>query len=100
VAASSPSDRPEPTELFNLDADALPDGIWNDDWGFERPDQERLSFEGCENGHFYIVKLNRGYGADERFTVGPELVLEFRGWNQTLLANIGSKDVVSRTHLA
>lgn len=86
-------DRPEPTELFNLDADALPNGIWNDDWDSSALIRNDYAFEGCENGHFYILKLNRGYGTDGKVTVSPEIVLDFVGWTDTLLANIGSKDV-------
>jgi outer membrane protein assembly factor BamB len=86
-------DREEPTELFNLDADALPNGIWNDDWDASVLIRNDYAFEPCENGHFYILKLNRSYDAEGRVTVDPKIVLDFVGWTQTLLANIGSKDV-------
>jgi outer membrane protein assembly factor BamB len=86
-------DRAEPTELFNLDADALPDGIWNDDWDSSVLIRNDYAFEGGENSHFYILKLNRGYDAQGKVTVDPEIVLDFPAWTQTLLANIGSKDV-------
>jgi hypothetical protein len=86
-------DRDVPTELFNLDADVLPNGIWNDDWDGSVLVRNDYAFEGGENGHFYIVKLNRGYDAEGKVTVSPQLLLDFQGWNQTLLNNIGSKDV-------
>ncbi len=86
-------DRAEPTELFDLDADELPGRIWNDDWDSSALIRNDYAFEGGENGHFYIVKLNRAYGSDGKVTVDPEIVLDYKGWTQTLLANIGSKDV-------
>lgn len=86
-------DRDKPAELFNLDSDKLPDGIWNDDWDSSVLIRNDYAFEGCENGHFYILKLNRAYGADGKATVDPEIVLDFKGWTQTELSNIGSKDV-------
>jgi outer membrane protein assembly factor BamB len=86
-------DRAEPTELFNLDSDKLPKGIWNDDWDASVIIRNDFAFQACENGHFYILKLNRGYDAEGKVTVDPTMVLDFVGWTQTLLANIGSRDV-------
>jgi hypothetical protein len=86
-------DRDQPTELFNLNADTLPNGIWNDDWDASVLIRNDYAFEPGENGHFYILKLNRSYDAEGKVTVDPKIVLDFVGWTQTLLANIGSKDV-------
>ena len=86
-------DRAEPTELFNLDADTLPNPIWNDDWDASVIIRNDYAFEGGENGHFYILKLNRGYDAEGKVTVSPQILLDFTSWNQTLLDNLGSQDV-------
>jgi outer membrane protein assembly factor BamB len=86
-------DRDEPTELWCLDADELPDQIWNDDWDGSAIIRNDYAFEGGENGHFYIVKLNRGYDSDGKVTVDPVIVRDFQGWTDDLLADLGSKDV-------
>jgi hypothetical protein len=86
-------DGDEPTELFNLDADELPRQIWNDDWDSSAVIRNDYAFEGGENGHFYILKLNRGYDAGGKVTVAPEIVLDYAAWTQTLVDKNGSKDV-------
>ena len=86
-------DRDKPTELFNLNADTLPRKIWNDDWDSSTVIRNDYAFEGGENGHFYIVKLNRGYDSAGKVTVDPQIVLDFPTWNQTLIDKNGSKDV-------
>ena len=86
-------DGEKPTEVFSLDSDDLPEGIWNDDWDSSVLIRNDYAFEGCENGHFYILKLNRAYGSDGKVTVDPEIVLDFKGWDQKEISNIGSKDV-------
>ncbi|OFW61179.1 MAG: hypothetical protein A2133_10735 [Actinobacteria bacterium RBG_16_64_13] len=86
-------DREQPTELFNLDADTLPNPVWNDDWDSSAVIRNDYAFEGGENGHFYILKLNRGYGADGKVTVDPEIVLDMQSWTATLIQKLGDKDV-------
>jgi PQQ-like domain len=86
-------DRDEPTELFNLDADELPNQIWNDDWDSSVVIRNDYAFEGGENSHFYILKLNRGYDASGKVTVDPQIVLDYPAWTQALIDKMGSKDV-------
>ena len=86
-------DGDEPTELFNLDADVLPRKVWNDDWDSSVVIRNDYAFEGGENSHFYILKLNRGYDAGGKVTVAPEIVLDYPAWTQTLIDKNGSKDV-------
>jgi hypothetical protein len=86
-------DREKPTELFNLDADELPNQIWNDDWDSSVVIRNDYAFEGGENSHFYILKLNRGYDASGKVTVDPQIVLDFPAWTQALIDKMGSKDV-------
>lgn len=86
-------DRDKPTELFNLDADELPNQIWNDDWDSSTVIRNDFAFVGGENSHFYILKLNRGYDAAGKVTVDPQIVLDHPAWTQSLLDKLGSKDV-------
>jgi hypothetical protein len=86
-------DRDKPTELFNLDADVLPRKVWNDDWDSSTVIRNDYAFEGGENSHFYIVKLNRGYDAAGKVTVAPKIVLDYPAWTSTLIQKNGSKDV-------
>ncbi len=86
-------DRAEPTELFNLNADELPNRVWNDDWDSSVVIRNDYAFVGGENSHFYILKLNRGYDSTGKVTVDPEIVLDHPAWTQSLLDKLGSKDV-------
>lgn len=86
-------DREEPTELFNLNADELPNQIWNDDWDSSVVIRNDYAFVGGENSHFYILKLNRGYDDAGKVTVDPVIVLDHPAWTQSLLDKLGSKDI-------
>lgn len=86
-------DRDQPTELFALDANELPRGVWNKDWDSSVVIRNDYAFEGGENGHFYILKLNRGYDSTGKVTVAPEIVLDHISWTPALIEKNGSKDV-------
>ncbi len=86
-------DRDTPTELFNLDSDKLPRQIWNDDWDSSTIVRNDYAFQGGENGHFYIVKLNRGYDASGKVTVAPEIVLDYPTWT----ARLSSRRMAAKT---
>jgi hypothetical protein len=86
-------DREQPTELWKLSADAVSPTLWNNDWDGSALVLNDFLFEGGENSQLHIVKLNRGYDADGKVTVQPELVFNAPGWDQELLDNIGDKDV-------
>ncbi len=86
-------DRDEPTELFNLNSEELPNKIWNDDWDSSVVIRNDYAFVGGENSHFYILKLNRGYDSAGKVTVDPVIVLDHPAWTQSLLDKLGSKDV-------
>ena len=58
---------------------------WNNDWDGAPLVIDDYFFEGGENSQFHIVKLNRGYGADGKVTVAPQLVFNAPGWDQELL---------------
>ncbi|MBA2281053.1 MAG: PQQ-binding-like beta-propeller repeat protein [Acidimicrobiia bacterium] len=86
-------DRPEPTELWSLSADAVSPTLWNNDWDGAGLVIDDYLFEGGENSQFHIVKLNRSMGADGLVQVDPQLVFNTPGWDQDLLAGIGDNDV-------
>ncbi len=86
-------DRDEPTELFNLDSNELPRRVWYGDWDSSVVIRNDYAFLGGENSHFYILKLNRGYDADGKVTVDPQIVLDYPGWTASLLEKLGSEDV-------
>jgi len=86
-------DRDEPTELFDLDSNELPRRVWYGDWDSSVVIRNDYAFEGGENSHFYILKLNRGYDSTGKVTVDPQIVLDHPGWTASLLEKLGSKDV-------
>ena len=55
-------DRPEPTELWKLDANEVSPTMWNDDWDGSGLVLHDCLFEGGENSQIHAVKLNRGDG--------------------------------------
>ena len=81
-------DRPEPIELWSLEATAV-DGIWNDDWDGNPVIVDDIMYEGGENSWFFAVKLNRRIGSDGLVAVEPEIVFQTPGWNQELLDRVG-----------
>jgi outer membrane protein assembly factor BamB len=81
-------DRPEPVELWGLEATAV-DGIWNDDWDGNPVIVDDVMYEGGENSWFFAVKLNRSMGSDGLVAVEPEIVFQTPGWTQELLGLVG-----------
>jgi hypothetical protein len=86
-------DRPQPTELWSLSADAVSPTLWNDDWDGSPLVLGDYLFEGGENSQFHVVKLNRHYAADGLVHVAPRLVFNAAGWDDQLLADLGDTDV-------
>ena len=82
-------DRSEPTTLWKLNAYDVSPVLWNDDWDGSPLVLGDYLFEGGENSQIHIVKLNRGYDADGKVTVRPELVFHAPGWDQELLNALG-----------
>jgi outer membrane protein assembly factor BamB len=81
-------DRPEPTELWGLEASAV-DGIWNDDWDGNPVVIDDVMYVGGENGWFFAIRLNRTVGSDGLVAVSPEILFQSPGWNSELLAQVG-----------
>jgi outer membrane protein assembly factor BamB len=86
-------DRPEPTELWKLDAEAIGPTLWNNDWDGSPLIVNDHLLEGGENSRFHVVKLNRAYGPDGLVTANPELVFHAAGWDEELLGDIGDRTV-------
>lgn len=86
-------DRPQPTELWALSADAVSPTLWNNDWDGSPLILGDHLLEGGENSQFHIVKLNRSYGPDGLAQVAPQLVYNTPGWDDQLLAELGDSQV-------
>ena len=86
-------DRGQPTELWRLSAKAVSPTLWNDDWDGSGLVIDDYLFEGGENSQFHVIKLNRGYGADGKVTVNPQLVFNAPGWDAQLLRDVGHQNV-------
>jgi hypothetical protein len=86
-------DRPQPTELWKLSADAVSPTMWNDDWDGSPMVLGDWLFEGGENSQFHVVKLNRHYDDAGLAQVAPQLVFNAPGWDDQLLSELGDTDV-------
>ncbi len=65
-------DRPEPTLLWDIDADTtVPLPLRNNDWDGAALIVGDYLLEGGENGWLYVVHLNRGYDEQGLVTVDP-----------------------------
>jgi hypothetical protein len=93
-------DRAEPVALWKLHADAHKPTKWNNDWDGNALIIDDYLFEGGENSRFYIVKLNRSYGADGLVTVDPKVVFTTEGWDEQLLRDVGDNNVSIESSVA
>src|SRR5690606_41438265 len=55
---------------------------------------------GGENSVFHIVRLNRGYGADGRVVVDPELAFFTPGWDDQVLRDFGLNQMAIESSVA
>jgi outer membrane protein assembly factor BamB len=91
------TDRPDgqPADLWSMSADNVsPVNGWNNDWDSSPLVIDDYLFTGGENGHWYIIKLNRQEGDDGLVTVDPEVVFNAPSWDEQLdsdLAGSGSR---------
>ena len=86
-------DRGQPTELWHMNAYDTKPVMWNDDWDGNAVVRNDYAFVPGENGHFFIVKLNRAKDAGGKVTVAPQIVLDFPGWTAQELKDIGDQEV-------
>ncbi len=77
-------------ELWRLGADAVSPTLWNDDWDGSPLVIGDVLLEGGENAQFHLVRLNRRFGADGKVSVAPRLVFNAPGWDDELLAEVGT----------
>ena len=79
-------DRPEPTVLWELNAEtSVPNPLWNDDWDGAPLVVGDYLLEGGENSWFYVIRLHRDYDPRGLVTVEPEVVLTVPGFDDALL---------------
>ena len=82
-------DRPgEAVELWKLSATAVSPTLWNNDWDGSGLVIDDFLFEGGENSQFHVVKLNRGYDAQDKVTVNPDLVFNTPSWDQQVINDL------------
>jgi len=86
-------DRGQPAELWHMNAYDTKPVMWNDDWDGNAVVRNDYAFVPGENGHFFIVKLNRAKDAGGKVTVAPQIVLDFPGWTAQELKDIGDQEV-------
>jgi outer membrane protein assembly factor BamB len=84
-------DRPQATELWTLDAQAVSPTMWNDDWDGSPLVLGDYLYEGGENSQFHIVKLNRSTDTEGKVQVAPELVFNTPGWDDELLSSLNTR---------
>lgn len=82
-----------PRELWALSATDVTPTLWNNDWDGAGLVLDDHLFLGGENSQLHVVRLNRGYDADGRVTVDPELVFHAPGWDDELIADVGDTNV-------
>ena len=88
-------DGAEPRVLWKLPWDAVKPTKWNNDWDGSSLVIDDYLFEGGENSRWFVVKLNRGYDAEGKVTVDPEIVFSAPGWDSELLEALGGSSAVS-----
>jgi outer membrane protein assembly factor BamB len=94
-------DRPEPTVLWQLDANSsVPDPVWNNDWDGAPLVIDDYLLEGGENSWFYVIRLNRGYDDRGKVTVDPQVVATVPGFDDELLAALPDSNVSIESSVA
>lgn len=73
-----------PVELWRLSAYSGVQQVWNDDWDGSALVIDDYLFLGGENSWFYIIKLNRSYGAEGLVNVDPDIVFTAPSWDGEL----------------
>jgi outer membrane protein assembly factor BamB len=73
-------------------------GMWNNDWDSNPVVVDDILYEGCENGYFYAIKLNRSFGASGVATVSPILVFKHQLYNDDIIGKTdGMQSIESST---
>jgi outer membrane protein assembly factor BamB len=87
-------------ELWSLHASSAPRPLWNTDWDGSALVIDDHLLQGGENSWFYVVKLNRGYDAEGKVTVDPEIRMLVPGFDDRLLADLGDQQVSIESSVA
>jgi hypothetical protein len=66
--------------------------MWNDDWDGAPLQLGDYLIEGGENSYLYVIRLHRGTGSDGLVRVDPTIVTTIQGWDDQLLADLGTPD--------
>ena len=94
-------DRPEPTVLWELNAEtSVPNPVWNNDWDGAPLVVGDYLLEGGENSWFYVIRLHRGYDERGHVTVRPRVVLTVPGFDDELLAALPDSNVSIESSVA
>ncbi len=91
-------DRPEPTELYAIDASDHP-GVWNNDWDGNPSIVNDILYEGGENGILFAVQLNRSF-IDGEVSVTPEILVKVEGWTDELFRSVGDRNASIESSVA
>jgi outer membrane protein assembly factor BamB len=78
----------DPVELWSMDATDV-SGTWNDDWDSNGAVVDDILYVGGENSWFFAVELNRGYDADGKVTIDPQILVEMPGYDSELVDTAG-----------
>jgi outer membrane protein assembly factor BamB len=89
-------DRDTPTELWSLDATAVP-GMWNNDWDSNPVVVDGVLYVGGENSWWFAIELNRAVDAEGRVTVAPEIVFDTPAFTDELVAAVGRQQSVENS---
>ncbi|MCB1247132.1 MAG: PQQ-binding-like beta-propeller repeat protein, partial [Acidimicrobiia bacterium] len=89
-------DGDEVRELWSLHAKSV-EGMWNDDWDSNPVIVDDILYEGGENSWWFAIKLNRGYDAEGKVTVAPEVVFQMPAWTDELYDLLGRQHSVENS---
>ncbi|MCP4435983.1 MAG: PQQ-binding-like beta-propeller repeat protein [Actinomycetia bacterium] len=78
----------EAVELWRLSATDVGPTLWNNDWDGSALVLDDWLIVGGENSQLHVVQLNRGYDAEGRVTVAPQLIFNTPGWDDQVIADL------------
>jgi len=86
-------DGDEVREVWSLHAKSV-EGMWNDDWDSNPVVVDDMLYEGGENSWWFAIKLNRGYDAEGKVTVDPQVVFQMPAWSDELYDLLGRQQSI------
>jgi outer membrane protein assembly factor BamB len=94
-------DRPQPTVLWEVNADTSVDRpLRNNDWDGAPLVVNGYLLEGGENGYLYVIRLNRSFDDKGLVTVAPQIVATIPGFDDQLLTDLGDSEVSIESSVA